>query len=109
MPVHNKLVRDLIPNIIEKTGKKFTTRILDEEEYVKELKIKSKEELNEYFEAENDEDAVEELADLLEIIHTLTYCHGSTPEKLEQVRKEKAAKRGGFQEKIYLIEVEDDK
>ena len=82
---------------------------MDEEEYLKELNIKSKEELNEYFEAENDEDAVEELADLLEIIHTLTYCHGSTPEKLEQVRKEKAAKRGGFQEKIYLIEVEDDK
>ena len=108
MPVHNKLVRDLIPNIIEKTGKKFSTRILDEEEYVKELKIKSKEELTEYFEAKTDEEAVEELADLLEIIHALTYCHGSTPEKLEQVRLEKAAKRGGFQEKIYLIEVEDE-
>lgn len=108
MPVHNKLVRDLIPNIIEKTGKKFSTRILDEEEYVKELKIKSKEELTEYFEAKTDEEAVEELADLLEIIHALTYCHGSTPEKLEQVRQEKAAKRGGFKEKIYLIEVEDE-
>ena len=108
MPVHNKLVRDLIPNIIEKTGKKFSTRILDEEEYVKELKIKSKEELNEYLEAKTDEEAVEELADLLEIIHALTYCHGSTPEKLEQVRQEKSAKRGGFQEKIYLIEVEDE-
>ena len=108
MPVHNKLVRDLIPNIIEKTGKEFTTRILDEEEYVKELKIKSNEELNEYLNAKTDEEAVEELADLLEIIRSLTYCHGSTPEKLEEVRKEKAAKRGGFQEKIYLIEVKDD-
>lgn len=108
MPVYNKLVRDLIPQIIEKTGKKFSTRILDEEEYVKELKVKSKEELNEYLEAKTDEEAVEELADLLEIIHALTYCHGSTPEKLEEVRKEKAAMRGGFQEKIYLIEVEDD-
>lgn len=108
MPVYNKLVRDLIPQIIEKTGKEFSTRILDEEEYVKELKVKSKEELNEYLEAKTDEEAVEELADLLEIIHALTYCHGSTPEKLEEVRKEKAAMRGGFQEKIYLIEVEDD-
>ena len=108
MPVHNKLVRDLIPQIIEKTGKEFSTRILDDEEYVKELKIKSKEELNEYLEATTDEEAIEELADLLEIIHALTYCHGSTPEQLEEVRKEKAAKRGGFEEKIYLIEVKDD-
>ena len=45
MPVYNKLVRDLIPQIIEKTGKEFSTRILDEEGYVKELKVKSKEEL----------------------------------------------------------------
>lgn len=32
MPVYNKLVRDLIPQVIEATGKEFRTRILDEEE-----------------------------------------------------------------------------
>ena len=29
MPVYNKLVRDLIPQVIEKSGGKFTTRTLD--------------------------------------------------------------------------------
>lgn len=108
MPIYNKLVRDCIPEIIKKTGKKFTTRILDNKEYIKELKTKSFEELNEYINAENDKDAVEELADLLEIIHALAECHGANIEQVEQVRQEKVEKRGGFKDKIFLIEVEDE-
>lgn len=107
MPIHNKLVRDLIPNIIEETGKNFSTRILDNDEYVKELKKKSQEELQEYLEAKDDESAIEELADLLEIIHALSKCHGADFDKVEEVRVKKAAKRGGFEDKIFLIEVED--
>lgn len=108
MPIYNKLVRDRIPEVIESTGKKFTTRILDNEEYIKELKNKSFEELNEYVNTENDKDAVEELADLLEIIHALAECHGANFQQVEQVRQEKAEKRGGFKEKIFLIDVEDE-
>jgi predicted house-cleaning noncanonical NTP pyrophosphatase (MazG superfamily) len=108
MPVYNKLVRDRIPEIIESTGKKFTTRILSNEEYITELKTKSFEELQEYVATENNEDAIEELADLLEIIHALAEYHGSSIENVEAVRKEKAKKRGGFKEKIFLIEVEDE-
>ncbi|MBG9451754.1 phosphoribosyl-ATP pyrophosphohydrolase [Cytobacillus firmus] len=107
-PEYNKLVRDLIPEIIESTGKKFSTRILDYNEYIKELKKKSFEELQEYVETNNNEDAIEELADVLEIIHALAECHGASIEKVEEVRKQKAEKRGGFKEKIFLIEVEDE-
>jgi predicted house-cleaning noncanonical NTP pyrophosphatase (MazG superfamily) len=108
MPVYNKLVRDRIPEIIAQDGKKFTTRILSVEEYIKFLKEKSFEELKEYVNTKNNEDAVEELADLLEIIHALAECHGASIEKVEEIRKKKAEKRGGFKEKIFLIEVEDD-
>ena len=108
MPVYNKLVRDRIPEVIESTGKQFSTRILENEEYIKELKNKSFEELEEYINAENDNDAIEELADLLEIIHALAECHGASIEKVEEVRQKKAEKRGGFKEKIFLIEVEDE-
>ncbi|RID83486.1 phosphoribosyl-ATP pyrophosphohydrolase [Peribacillus asahii] len=107
MPIHNKLVRDRIPEIIESASKKFSTRILNEEEYITELKKKSFEELQEYMEAANNSDAIEELADLLEIMHALAECHGSSIEEVERVRQEKAAKRGGFREKIFLIQVED--
>jgi predicted house-cleaning noncanonical NTP pyrophosphatase (MazG superfamily) len=108
MPIYNKLVRDRIPEVIESTGKTFTTRILSNDEYIKELKKKSFEELNEYVNTENNEDAIEELADLLEIIHALAEYHGSSIDIVEEVRKVKAEKRGGFKEKIFLIEVQDE-
>jgi predicted house-cleaning noncanonical NTP pyrophosphatase (MazG superfamily) len=38
MPTYNKLVRDRIPEIIERTGASFNTTILSGTEYIKELK-----------------------------------------------------------------------
>lgn len=108
MPIYNKLVRDRIPEIIENSGKKSSTKMLSDEEYIKELKKKSFEELQEYIEAENSKDAIEELADVLEIIHALAVYHGSSIDEVERVRVNKAKKRGGFKEKIFLIEVEDE-
>jgi len=108
MPVHNKLVRDKIPEIIEKTGKKFSIKTLSNKEYITELRKKAYEELKEYMDTENKEAAVEELADLLEILHALAESHGSTIKEVEEIRKQKAAKRGGFKEKTFLIEVEDE-
>ncbi|AKU25499.1 nucleoside triphosphate pyrophosphohydrolase [Geobacillus stearothermophilus] len=108
MPIYNKLVRDCIPTIIEQAGKTFTTRILDDEEYRKELQKKAFEELEEYVQAETDEAALEELADVLEIIRALAECHGASIEQVEQIRAKKAEKRGGFRDKIFLIEVHDE-
>ena len=108
MPIHNKLVRDQIPQIIKDSGKIPVTTILNEKEYITELRKKSQEELQEYLTAETDEEALEELADLLEIIHALAKVHGSTIEEVDKIRAEKAEKRGGFSDKVFLIEVQDE-
>lgn len=107
MPTYNKLVRDRIPEVIKRTGKSFNTTILMQEEYIKELKKKSYEELEEYMESKNDEEALEELADVLEILHAFAAVHGSSINEVEEIRKKKAEKRGGFQERIFLVDVED--
>ena len=107
MPTYNKLVRDQIPGVIERSGKAFTTRILSEAEYKLELQKKLKEEIDEYMNASSDQSAIEELADLLELIHTITVTHGSSFEELEQVRIQKALARGGFKDKVFLIDVAD--
>jgi predicted house-cleaning noncanonical NTP pyrophosphatase (MazG superfamily) len=107
MPTYNKLVRDKIPQIIENSGKKFSTEVLNDKDYIKYLKEKAYEELDEYCAAETDGEALEELADLLEVIWALAKLHGSSIERVDAVRKDKASKRGGFQEKVFLIEVED--
>lgn len=98
----------MIPEIITKSDKTYTSRILDEEEYAVEINKKMHEELAEYEAAENPQDAVEELADLLELIHAATVVHGTTFDELEKIRAEKAEKRGGFDARIFLMEVEDD-
>jgi len=77
-------------------------------EYIEELKKKSKEELQEYLNAASDEEALAELADLLEVIVTLSEIHGSSYEKLEKIRQDKLFERGGFKERIYLQEVKDE-
>jgi predicted house-cleaning noncanonical NTP pyrophosphatase (MazG superfamily) len=107
MATLNKLVRDKFPQIIENTVKNFSTEILNNQDYIKYLKEKSYEEPDEYCSAESNGKAVEELADLLETIHALAKHHVSSIEEVESVRKKEAEKRGGFEEKIFLIEVED--
>jgi predicted house-cleaning noncanonical NTP pyrophosphatase (MazG superfamily) len=107
MPSYNKLVRDKIPQIIESKGKKLSTKVLNDEDYIKYLKEKAYEELDEYCAADTDGEAVEELADLLEVIRALGKRHRSSIEEVEAVRIDKAEKRGGFQEKVFLIEAED--
>lgn len=108
MPVYNKLVRDLIPQVIKSTGKGCRTRILDEDEYKKELVIKLKEESEEYYSAQEPKQSLEELADMLEVIRALATVHGATWEQLEALREQKAKARGGFQERVYLIDVDDN-
>ncbi len=101
---YNKLVRDRIPEIIQSSGKKCSTVTLSDEEYLKLIDAKLDEELAEYHKDQN----IEELADLLEVIHAAALARGYTLEELEQVRAEKAAKRGGFEKRILLKAVYED-
>lgn len=103
MPTHNKLIRDKIPEIIEASGRILVIRTLDDTEYLTELDRKLNEECAEYQADKN----LEELADMLEVIYAIAEARGHSLEELEQVRAEKAAKRGGFKKRIYLERVED--
>ena len=103
MTIHNKLVRDKIPEIIENTGKTAYCHILAEEEYLSELDKKLNEECAEY----QADKSLEELADMLEVMYAIAEARGYSLEELENVRAEKAIKRGGFKDRIFLEKVED--
>ena len=79
---YNKLVRDLIPDIIEESGSECRTRILSDKEYLEMVDAKLDEELAEY----HQDQSIEELADLLELIRAATISRGYTLEELESVR-----------------------
>ena len=93
---YNKLVRDNIPEIIERSGNKCEFEILSDDDYIKMLDAKLDEELAEYHSDQN----LEELADLLEVIYAVTKARGFSLDELESLRKEKAEKRGGFERKL---------
>ena len=44
------------------------------------------------------------MADVLEVLYAIATAHGYSVEELERVRAEKAEKRGGFADKIFLEE-----
>lgn len=98
---HNKLVRDKIPQIIEASGKTCVTKVLSQEDYLRELDRKLNEELSEYQQSKS----LEELADLLEVLGAVVKARGYTWDDLTRVRKEKCAARGAFEKRIYLKEV----
>lgn len=99
---YNKLIRDRIPEIIASTGGRCRVETLSEEAYIAKLEEKLSEELGEYLQSRE----LEELADLQEVIYALAAARGSSVEALEQLRSQKHSKRGGFEKRLLLLEVE---
>ena len=69
--VFNKLVRDNIPDIIASNGEEAVIKVLDDDEYKKELYKKLLEETNEVISSKDFNETIEELADVLEILSAI--------------------------------------
>ncbi len=98
---YHKLVRDRIPEVIEASGKQALFHTADHDAMMEYLHEKLKEEAAEYLQS----NSLEELADLLEVIHGITKCMGKAWEEVEAVRLAKRQERGGFENGIVLTEV----
>lgn len=98
---YNKVVRDRIPEIIRADGKDVKYDIVSKEEAITGLEAKLLEELREY--TENRE--LEEMADILEVMHGILYLRGIDWDELEQIRLKKRKERGGFEQCIRLLGV----
>lgn len=107
MPTYNKLVRDRILEIIAADGLSYNARTLRPEEHLTEIKHKLYEEVKEFDATTNDTDALEELADVLELMHAALKVYGKSYAELEAVRVKKKDERGGFENGDYLMAVED--
>lgn len=71
---------------------------------MKELDKKLFEEAHEFIE----EHSVEELADLTEVILAIMKAKNISKEQVEEARRIKNNKKGSFNDKIYLIDVEQE-
>ena len=101
MKQYNKLVRDLIPEVIKEDGKECDIVIAEKEELAELLELKLQEEVNEYLADKN----LEELADVMEVLFGLASNLGYSEEDLLKKREEKLKARGGFKNGIVLKKV----
>ena len=104
-----KLVRDKIIDDMLKNGQNPKYRVLNDDEFLTELKKKLLEEAEELPKA-SDGEIEGELADIQEIIDNLIKTLKIKRPRLKAAQKQKVVKRGSFKKKIYVdyVEVIDD-
>lgn len=116
---HNKLVRDRIPEIIAKNGGVASVKTLDHDgRFVVALYKKVREELYELLcevekleletTAKGSNGVLEELADVMEVMHALIRMHGFSTEFVEAKRVAKRHDRGGFDKRLFLEYVDEE-
>ncbi|MBX4188298.1 MAG: nucleoside triphosphate pyrophosphohydrolase, partial [Candidatus Doudnabacteria bacterium] len=81
----DKLIRDKIPEILDRKGVQYRVRVAGPEEFVQLKREKLREEVQEYL----SDSSIFELADILEVIFALAKEKYYTPEMLEMARKQR--------------------
>ena len=104
---YDKLVRDDVPAVIRAAGERPVTRTVAGEELDRYLLDKLVEEATEAREAAGDaEESLDaELADLATVLDTLVERRDR--DRIERLRREKAAERGAFAAGVVLERVEE--
>ncbi len=100
---YDKLVRDRIPEVIRQAGKQPVTDDLPRKAMSAALDRKLQEEVQEYLES----GSIEEMADVLEVLHGIAFHKGISWDEVESVRLRKREERGGFEKGIMLLEVKE--
>ena len=99
MVKNNKLVRDNIPDIIIKAGKKPAYHVIkDDKEYLNQLLLKLIEEANEV----KADPSKEELADVMEVVLAIADYLKLDIKDIEDYRKIKQTKNGAFKKRLLL-------
>jgi predicted house-cleaning noncanonical NTP pyrophosphatase (MazG superfamily) len=106
--IHEKLVRDRIPEIYEAEGKHSEVRTLDEAEFIAALKSKLCDEAEELKGAWSQDAVLQELAEVVETVQALALASGLSMTEVERMRQHRLWKRGGFENRVHLIAVTED-
>lgn len=100
--VHNKLVRDKIPDRIRESGREpVTENLTDDEAFLKALDAKLQEEVAEYIE----NPSMEEIADVLEVLEAIVAIRRFPQAELRRKKNQKALKNGTFHDRVFLKKV----
>lgn len=107
----NKLVRDnIVPGMLSNNQDPKGTRRLDDDEFLTELIKKVLEETEEMKNVKSKDEFKYELADVYEVLDYIKDTLKITDSELEELKKQKKEKNGGFDKRMYIedVGVEDD-
>lgn len=100
---YNKLIRDRIKEKIEGNGESCEVRqITDETEFQQELLKKVAEEASALARARSREEFIDEYADLMVVLDTLTAQLELSEAEVSLALKENLERKGGYQERLFL-------
>ena len=100
---YSKLIRDKIPEKSVNSGASCKTHVARDEEYWEKLKAKLSEEVEKFLE----DPCVEELADIVEIVHAIAEFKFGGIGKVKEAKNAKFEKRGGFEKRLILEETDN--
>jgi predicted house-cleaning noncanonical NTP pyrophosphatase (MazG superfamily) len=95
-------VRDRIPEVITGGGEGVEVVRLSGDALVYAMRQKLVEEALEAFDAKSEDELIDELADVAEVISGMRQALQVSPERLEEVRRNKHNRRGGFEKGLML-------
>lgn len=99
---YNKLCRDKIPQIIKDKGFDCHVRVVDHDEYKREIVRKIFEEASGVSNHADHEDLVAEIADLLITLDAVKKEFGVTEEEVSRAIDQSLADKGAYDERLYL-------
>lgn len=100
--LHNKLIRDFIPEKIRSVGDVCEVKVLREEEFVPALLSKVVEEAEELRVAKTREDILSEYADLMVALDALTSHYEFSEADIKEALGRNIEKKGLFKERHFL-------
>jgi predicted house-cleaning noncanonical NTP pyrophosphatase (MazG superfamily) len=104
----DKLVRDDLVDWMQDNGQQVEFRVLEGDDYLQALKDKLVEEVAEFDPSKPT--ALNELADLKEVLEQTTRALGATLEDLQEAQRAKAEKSGAFMKGLFVetVTMQDD-
>lgn len=107
----NKLVRDNILLHMQQDDFTLDFEVLNDKDYVLALKDKLVEEALEVQDSKNQEELLDELADVMEVFQSLCKACGITKQQVLERQMGKHQQRGGFQgrNKVHKIKLDSNK
>jgi predicted house-cleaning noncanonical NTP pyrophosphatase (MazG superfamily) len=102
----NKLWRDKAVILLQNQGSIMHWRYLDDAEFDRQLRHKLVEEASEVVAAQDRNELVSELADVLDIIEAIQKLHGISDDEIKAAREEKFTERGGFSGRMFVEKAE---